>query len=370
MWNISRAIILLFLFSHVSWAQALEGVTFTLNTKNDQISFRQGEAIPVELSFRSSAPGIYLFTDRYDRVLLASSEGFSVEPASDAFDPLREMTRLLAMPRSFPPNQTTLTSSPIIIDKILNEYISFRKTGRYYITAQTNRLSTIDYSKNPDSFILPATRTTLESLTAPSKQPPKPPIRSNTIEIEIVAAENGWAEKQVAQAVASLIELKAQYEIDQKGRISYPEREKKILNAVRLLRFLETRAAAVAMVRFFDRGLQLAQPDLLAGLYGSPCRNEVIFELEKGLTSPEIPATQNWMDTLVSLVTGREFGPAPRWDKDESGYNAWSIHYEVNRDHYMAILANAVESKKGEAKAVSLDILSYRYRPKPPASSR
>jgi hypothetical protein len=122
--------------------------------------------------------------------------------------------------------------------------------------------------------------------------------------------------------------------------------QEEIIAAARVLRFLNTRDAALAMVRFFDHGLNNAQGDFMAGLYGSPYRNEIIAALEEGLASPEVPATPNWINMLAELATARDFGPAPLDNKDSSNFEAWNKHFMVYRERCMQILSNAVEKNR------------------------
>jgi hypothetical protein len=355
MWNILRFFGMLLLLAHFGWAQNPADVSFALNTKNGQTSFRQGEAIPVELRFQSTTPGRYqVTTDPSQRIHLNGARVYDQligEPAADAVDPLREQTRMVEPFMGAPPRQMPLNASPISIEQIVNDWISFRKPGRYEITAQTWRLSLVDNSEDSARVFFP-----------------KPlPMQSNTIEIEIVPAEDAWANTQLQQAVASLNHGVSPPIV---GQPIDTQRQNDVVTAARVLRFLETRDAALALVRFFDRSPYNVQGDLVAGLYGSPYRNEIVSALEDGLTSPDVPVTHNWIDTLSELATARDFGPAPPYDKDQSGSMTWNKHFMDIRDRYMKILTDAVTSKQAQARAVSLDVLSYRNSPKPasPAS--
>jgi hypothetical protein len=151
-----------------------------------------GEAIPIELQFQTANPGRYqVITDPSQRIHLNGNrvyERFTGEPAAEAIDPLREQTRMFEILTGPQPKLEQLKVTPIAIEQVVNDWISFRKPGRYRITAQTQRLSLVDSSKDPAQVFLP--------------QPL--PMQSNTVEIEIIPAEDNWANNQLQKAVASL----------------------------------------------------------------------------------------------------------------------------------------------------------------------
>jgi hypothetical protein len=134
------------------------------------------------------------------------------------------------------PSQAPLNLS-FSIAQVANDWISFRKTGRYRITAQTSRLSFVDNSKDSESVFFP------KSI----------PMRSNTIEIEILPADEDWANTQLKKAIDSLSRG-----AKTAGHFIDTQLEKETVAAARVLRFLETRDAALAMVRFFDSGPYVA----------------------------------------------------------------------------------------------------------------
>jgi len=350
MWNSARLFGLLFLFACPVFAQNPQDITFSLTARNGQTAFRLGEAIPVKLCFQSDASDRYqVITDPSQRIHLNGLrvyDRFKAEPPEAAVDPLREQTRMVEAFVGAPPRKAPLTSNPTCIDQAVNDWISFRKPGTYRVTANSSRLSLIDRSGESDRDLFP-----------------KPiAIQSNPITIEIVQAEEVWANRQLQQAVALLSQGLPEPAL---GRVIDVQREKDVLAAARVLRFLDTKGAALAMVRFFDSGLYIAQGDLTAGLYGSPYREDIISALEEGLSSNEVSVTHNWIDTLSELATAHEFGPAPPYDKDRAGSEGWNRHFVANRERYMAILAASAESKQGLSKAVSLEVLSNRRNPQP-----
>jgi len=97
----------LLLTVQISWAQNPADISFRLSTRNGQTKFRQGEPVPVELSFQSSTPQRYqAITDVSQRVYLFSPrvyDRFVAEPATLVADPLREQTRMAAVLTGAPP---------------------------------------------------------------------------------------------------------------------------------------------------------------------------------------------------------------------------------------------------------------------------
>lgn len=353
--DVLRFIGTLILVARVGWAQNPADISFTLNTKNGQTTFRQGEAIPVELHFQSATAGRYqVITDPSERAHLNGLrvyDRFTGEPAAYAVDPLREQTRILEALVGALPRLAPVTTSPVIVEQVVNDWISFRRVGHYRISAQTQRVSLVDRSQDLVKTLMP-----------------KPlPLQSNTIEIEVVAAEDGWADTQLQRAVALLSRETGSPGV---GRTVDIRREQEIADAARVLRFLDTRDAALALVRFFEQGPERAQADLLAGLYGSPYRNEVISALKAGLSFPDAAVTSNWIDTIADLTTAQELGPCPLPEKDEVAIQAWLKRFRAEIDRNMEVLSGAVAGKQGQARAVSLEVLSRRNGAQPaPASA-
>jgi hypothetical protein len=226
-----------------------------------------------------------------------------------------------------------LNESPLVSDATLNEWISFRTPGRYRVTATTRQVSI--------------------------------PLQSNTIEIEIEAAESGWAEAKLQEAVAIL------------------NNGQPTLQAARTLRFLNTESAAPRLVEFFTKlhSQVYVGQQLQYGLYGSPYRKEVLAAMESVLESPDVPIAQWWMDTMITLASITATGPRPlrpvrvedpsdprfkaameaqaQYQSDESRYMA---QFGPVADRYYEKLAAAAERKQGQARIVTLQTLANRRR--------
>jgi len=97
-----------------------------------------------------------------------------------------------------------------------------------------------------------------------------PSLTSNTLEIEIVAPEPGWAEKQ---AQAAMVILKSSSDVDE------------VLKAGRTIRFLETVEAVPILVEYFSKSR--AGEELRQGLISSPYRKEVVAALEAQIADPD-----------------------------------------------------------------------------------
>jgi len=267
------------LFFQVGFAQNIDGVSLTLTTKNGKSIFRMGEAIPLELHFISSTPGRYeAMTHAYHRVYHYSPWGydnFTVDPAENTVDPLRGQAGMASAISVMSEPRTPLTSKPVVIERLLNEWLSFRNAGRYRITAKTTRLRGAESPSTPI------------------------PLQSNAIEIELISPEIGWGDAQLKDAVAVL--ERGESDFRKYYSRAQPE-EEKIINAGRVLRFLHTRGAALALVRLFEKAPPPARYDLVAGLYGSPYLNEIISAMEEAMKNPAFTPTPQWKATLADLA--------------------------------------------------------------------
>jgi hypothetical protein len=295
-----------------------------------------GEQIDAELRFESTTPGRYrVFSAGIDRRYARDPEydSFTAEPAADARDPLFDSGTLMAgaMIRGF--GCPALGATPLVAAGIVNDWISFRKPGTYRIRAESARVYRGEQA------------------------PERIRLVSNAIEIEIVAPEAGWRERQLKAAVAVLESARSQ---------TTSENHEAIRRAARILRFLETREAVPHLVRFFEQGPPDAQQDIRAGLMASPHRAEVIAAMEQAIEAPDAAITGYWMGTLMQIEYARRFGPRgdpiprndpealKRWMEADRGYME---RFTGIQEHYNGRLAGAVWRKRGAARAISLEAL-------------
>ncbi|HRJ22047.1 MAG TPA: hypothetical protein PLF84_23590, partial [Bryobacteraceae bacterium] len=143
----------------------------------------------------------------------------------------------------------------------LNEWARFRSPGRYSVEAKTTRW------QRPG-----AERTALQS---------------NSIEIEVVEAPEGWAEATLARAVKTL-------EGAGWGPVSMEGRE-----ATRLLRYLGTPEATRALARMSTR---VSDKSMALALWTTPHRALAIDEMERLLGDPAAAIHAPFLQTLLELA--------------------------------------------------------------------
>src|SRR5215831_15324134 len=326
-------------------------VSLTLTTKDGKSKFRVGEAIEVELRFQATEPGKYgVWTTRPVRqVRRPEFDHFTVEPSAGVADPLVDSFAQISSGAFVgrPPRAVPLSSVPTVVGVPMNEWLSIRHPGHYRIAADTTRVVTTD---NP-----PRTVT----------------LHSNTIEIDLVEPRPGWTENSLRQAVATLErpdppEPKIGEEYDPRPREVH---DADAAAAARVLRFLETKEAARALARFYEHGPVMAQSELRAGLFASPHRSEVIAAMEEAIAAPDVPVNYSYLGVLIQLVNLTRYGPMPyytpkgpdeirKWlDEVEKPYRDRSQSTEPD---YFKRLADAIGTKEGQARAISLETLINR----------
>src|SRR5262245_15446362 len=177
-----------FVLVNTGSSQNPQDITFTMTTKSARKVFRLGEGIPVEFHFSSTSEKKYELHESFpkDRVYYRSPTRLVAEPANDVLDPLGDYVY------EFQPAIGSMCCAvwplgvqDVINEHYLNEWLSFKKPGQYRIVAET---SSVTLAGQGDVM-----------------EPRNPiPLRSNSIEIEIVAAENGWAESQLQLAIKAI----------------------------------------------------------------------------------------------------------------------------------------------------------------------
>jgi hypothetical protein len=296
----------------VASAAADDDVSVTLAVKGSRTEFRMGETIPMELRFRSEHPGKYRVPTFSDPHWEGSLDTLSAEPKENTADPHGDMPPCNC--GSSGPSQSfrPLGSDALVVDRDANDWISFRKPGRYRIVAETSRANLGPGPPNPVK------------------------LRTNAVDIEIVPPEPGWVEKQISDSVAVL-------------GAEPPAPDNELIHAARTLRFLETREAAEAMARFFGQGPERVQWELRVGMFGSPYRPEVIASMEKGLAASDTAITPEWMAMLFELAGGSS-----------------QVEKKSAKQHYFGLLADAVGGKTPAARAMCLLTL-LTGGPQPPS---
>ncbi|MCC6589133.1 MAG: hypothetical protein IT168_20725 [Bryobacterales bacterium] len=320
-------------------AQPLADLTLTLTVKQNRTRFRMGEQIDLQLRFQTTAQGRYrVFSTGMDRRYVRDPEydRFTAESSPGARDPLFDSGTLVGGGMGRPPFQSALGPEALIVDGILNDWVSFSKPGAYRVRAESARVFRAGAKPEPVKLV------------------------SNWVAIEIVAPEPGWQEQQLKTALAAL------------GPTEDNRDPEPVLRAARTLRFLETVEAVPHLVRLFENGPQAAQQDLRAGLLASPHRPEVIAAMEQAIDAPGFPVTLYWLGTLMQIEYARRFGPRgePMPQNDSQALKRWMEEdrrymerFKPIQEQYNAKLAQAVPRKRGRARAVSLEALFSEAAP-------
>lgn len=313
-----------------SLTSTVKDVKVTITIPDGRTSFREGEIIPLTLSFTSTADKRYWADNRnYDRSGRLSIEAYCVEP--EARDPLADYSRFGAFMGGGLGNTQQLSEKPFTASAELNEWRQ-PAPGHY-------RLYVVSYRvwRPPDPG--EATPYGRVSLT----------LRSNTIEFEIVKADADWREKQLRDDTAAY-----QNAADDEQR-----------KAARKLRFLNTKPSVEALAKLFW-GLN-DQPggwDLMFGLFGSPYRADAIAAMQREINNPDHPITQDFLHALTKLQINADTSwDPPTYDPahPEVSQDYWSKRQTYERELMQAAVAltvAALPQKTGRARALTLQALA------------
>jgi hypothetical protein len=308
-------------------------VTLVLAPKNGKTTFRLGEQIDLEFRLSTTSTRRYLVDPLYrgNSRSVRSIRLITVEPATGTVDPLLDLPATMegygGGVMSTGPQY--LSDKPIVAPVILNEFVSFRVPGRYRVTGTFGKIGI--------------------------------PLQSNTLEIEIVAAEPGWADATLQEALARLrARTNCQY-VESNGRLNLtPQCEAVAWDVSRTLRFLETREAALAMVEFFPEPGIYSREQFRLGLFASPYRKEILEAMEAQLVSPSVPIDDQWLNTMIELAGVAKAGPRPIGNELEE--RRYQEQFPPMAKHYYDRLADAASLKQGEAKNITIRTLSNRRR--------
>ena len=302
----------------------------TITIPDGRTSFREGEIIPLALSFTSTADKRYWADNRnYDRSGRLSIEAYCVEP--EARDPLADYFRVGAFMGGGLGNTQQLSEKPFTATAELNEWRQ-PAPGRY-------RLYVVSYRvwRPPD----PGEATPYGRVS--------PTLRSNTIEFEIIKADADWRDKQLRDATAAY-----QNAADDEQR-----------KAARKLRFLNTKPSVETLAKLFW-GLN-DQPggwDLMFGLFGSPYRAEAIAAMQREINNPVHTITQDFLRALTKLQINADISwDPPAYDSahPEVSQEYWHKRQTHERELMQAAIAPTVAAlpqKTGRAHALTVQALA------------
>src|SRR5450432_4799432 len=143
-----------------------------------------GETIPLQLVFTSTQPKSFLAdTRQYDRVgRMNFVEQFIVDPASFAEDPLRGLPGESGGMGGLSGGPLTLSEKPFSFERVLNEWVRFRKPGTYRVYVLSLRVSQTGEG---------ARGTPIE-------------LSSNILTIDVRPAPALWVKDQIAAATSIL----------------------------------------------------------------------------------------------------------------------------------------------------------------------
>ncbi len=302
---------------------------FTIRLKGGQVRYRQGEAITLELGYGASpAARVSRYPLHSDRPGLAVDE-FLLEPRAGVADPLRDFLGSVGVWDGPPPRLEPFVEAGGAWQAVeINEWFRFDQPGRY-------RLAVLAHPAR-------------SSYEAFGNRAPGAAAASNTVEFEIVPADDAWKAATLQKAV-TLAQAK-----------SDAERQ---LQGCRLLRFLTTRAAVDAMVQHYaDEGV--CEAEYRYGLFAFPDRDYAVRRMEDGLLGPSVAVSADYLRTLATLTVYRQHPEYLPTDSDQFlGKTDWSIsgplaaHWdqiEREQNHYVEELLGALGDKTRAARAVSL----------------
>ena len=294
-------------------ARQPSAVSFQISAAKNQLYI--GELIPLQLSFTSSQPKSFVADSRMqDRVgRMNGVEEFLIDRADLTEDPLRGLPGENGGMGGLSGGPIQLSDKPFTFERVLNEWVRFRKPGKYSVAILSHRVAQ-------------TTGTRLE-------------LVSNILTINIVPAPSTWVKNQITEAVKTL---------DAPSDSTFPseERRQQRLQASRTLRFLESPEAAIELARHLGPGDDVDAGSLHVGVLGSPYHKELLPVLEARLIARDQPVWDRYLDTLARLsVLVASVGP--------TGYEA----LRQRRKEYEARLIAALPAKELEARVICVTTL-------------
>ncbi len=284
-----------------------EAIKFSISAA--KTTFYAGELIALHVSLSSSQPETYKVSRRLqDRVgRLNGIDEFLVDSPFLVDDPLHGLQGETGAMGGISSSDAVLSSQTFAFEKLLNEWVRFRKPGLYRIAVLTRRVSKVHESRNENPLELV----------------------SNVLTIDIAPAPEAWARERLTESVAA---LNAPALLTEESRLAR-------LHAAQTLRFLDTPDAAAELTRHLYPDYSPEWGSMRLGILGSPYRKQLLPLLATRLVAPEQPVSDYYLDTLVTLDRLVESnGP-------------------TGKDVYRSRLASSLASKQPDARAVSLTTL-------------
>jgi hypothetical protein len=321
----------------------------TLSLADGRALLREGEIIPLVLSFTSTADKRYRAFDRINfGGVRQGSDTFCLEP--EARDPLADYP-FSGVVAGSPGAAQQLSEKPVTLTEELNEWKALGP-GHYRLYVVSHRV--LGVSAEP---------LTLNSRMAGAGAV-RVVLRSNRIEFDVIKADAGDLAKRLQQATGTYENAKNEL-VTCDSRFNGVECPGK--QAARRLRFLNTKESTEALARlYWSLNDQPGGLDLVYGLFGSPYRAAAIAAMQGEIKSPDHPITQDFLQLFTELQVAAE---APRWDGDPSSYpgglrnlresfQKMEAHQVEVRKAALAATAAALPQKTGQAHALTLVTLA------------
>jgi hypothetical protein len=269
-------------------------VRLRLATVGNQLQFHIGQPIPVTLDFETdSAQSIRVDTDvRLRHLKPQGVDVFSAAPLEGCVDPLDHLHWTMdgMMHGAGLPSAELDALHPVRIERDLNEFLVFRKPGRYTVHAMSSRVS-------------------------------NQTLQSNDLSLDILARDEAWTAHAFEAATATLEAGKPPKEPQS---VFYRDKENAQVDAVRSLRYLETEAATDYLAPLLGEGRQ-TDDEIAYALYSSPYPDAAVRTLRRKIADPELALTQSYTITLfevqaraAALQRGHSLSSAERKELDES----------------------------------------------------
>lgn len=258
------------------------GVSVTLTLPRGRTQFHRGEIVPLSAVFTSSAPGKYnLNTDDGSRDLEWGNDSFHVDNAAGAVDPLPVYyDHEFGMSYNGPgPRFEPLSVKPRTVSYTLNEWLRFDAPGHYRVSLTSERVT--DAAKRHDDLFFQGHAAT-----------------STAVEFDVLPDDPAW-DAQTLQAALPLFDQSVE-ENDYKTQDLQTA-------AARIIRFLGTPDAARAMIaRYalfsgFDFLNTRAYFQTRLGLLGFPQPDFVISEMERRISDPDFPVSEQFISDLAQV---------------------------------------------------------------------
>jgi hypothetical protein len=306
----------------------------TLTIRDGRTSFREGEIIPLVLSFT--------FTD--DKRYRAHAGGLRMEAEAyclkpEARDPLADDFQVYMAGRGpRPAGETSLSVKPLTVAEVLNEWRQ-PGPGHYRLYLVSHRVSAVS-----------AEPTTLNSRMAGAGAVPVV-LRSNTIEFDVIKADAETRAKRLQEATTS-------YQDASVKPCDYRfTHECAVEQAAWQLRFLNTKESTEMLAKlFWSLNDQPGGRDLMLGLYGSPYRAEAIQAMQREINSPDHPITQDFLQLLTRLQVASELRGEP--SEYYKNYAKMAARERELNKVALAATVVALPHKTGRAHALTLVTLA------------